>query len=202
MPYAVAASSMTSEEDNTSSTSDDDYIVDNEHSSEGEGTDRMSSYASTCSDDDEEYIYMMSDHDVDEEHFLPSDIETTDADSSTEQDPDDGLHQKSLLDFHRESFYQSFMPYYNQVRSTTHLLDDKQYEHIKSIVLQPKQKGQTAIMYKYRKIYQLGSNVDGHCLYRNGKVVTTFEKIFDVILEAHKKIGHAADAEKNKKMYK
>jgi hypothetical protein len=32
-------------------------------------------------------------------------------------------------------------------------------------------------------------------------VVVTFEEVFDVIREAHAKVSHMADAEKNKKGY-
>jgi hypothetical protein len=34
-------------------------------------------------------------------------------------------------------------------------------------------------------LYTVGSNVAGVCLYRDGKVVLTFEKVFDVIQEAN-----------------
>jgi hypothetical protein len=37
-------------------------------------------------------------------------------------------------------------------------------------------------------------------LYRNNRVVTTFEQVFHVMLEAHGKILHARDAKSNKKV--
>jgi len=51
---------------------------------------------------------------------------------------------------------------------------------------------------KARAIYELRGNVEHHCVFRDGKVVTTFERIFDVILQAHQKLGRARDMKKNK----
>jgi hypothetical protein len=49
-----------------------------------------------------------------------------------------------------------------------------------------------------RRKHQLVGNIAGHCLYRNGLVVATVEKVFDVILEVHVKLNHARSNSKNK----
>jgi hypothetical protein len=49
-----------------------------------------------------------------------------------------------------------------------------------------------------RKKSQLVGNVASHCLYRKGKVVTTVERVFNVILVAHKKLKHAPNNSTNK----
>ncbi len=43
-------------------------------------------------------------------------------------------------------------------------------------------------------------NIEGRLLYRNNRVITTFEQVFHVMLEAHGKILHARDAKSNKKV--
>ncbi len=40
--------------------------------------------------------------------------------------------------------------------------------------------------------------MENRCLYRKEKVVTTFEQVFDVILETHSSIGHSRDSRKHK----
>ena len=49
---------------------------------------------------------------------------------------------------------------------------------------------------KVRSIYTLEGNVEKCCIYRDGKIVTTYEAVFDVIRMAHQKIGHARDIKK------
>ncbi len=48
---------------------------------------------------------------------------------------------------------------------------------------------------KYRATYSLCNNIEGCCLYHQCggkmKVVPTYENVFDIILEAHSKGGHA-----------
>ncbi len=53
-----------------------------------------------------------------------------------------------------------------------------------------------------RRKYQLVGNIAGHCLYRNGLAVTTVERVFDMILEAHIKLNHARSNSKNKECIK
>ena len=51
---------------------------------------------------------------------------------------------------------------------------------------------------KYCDAYQLHGYVEGACLYRDGKVVTTKEHVFEVILEAHRKLSYAKCEQQNK----
>lgn len=62
-----------------------------------------------------------------------------------------------------------------------------------------KSKDDTAVEKKYRKLYTLESAaVSDRCIRRDGLLVTTYEKVFDVILEAHKKVGHRRDPRMHK----
>ncbi len=40
--------------------------------------------------------------------------------------------------------------------------------------------------------------MENRCIYHQGKVVTTFQHVFDAILEAHSSIGHSRDHRKHK----
>lgn len=138
--------------------------------------------------------------DIEDNDSLPSSVVTTDADTESDENFDVGMYQKSLNDYHREAFYSAYTPYFDQVQDATHLITQQKYDHILAILTNPREKKEPAVNYKYRKQYSVGSNVAGVSLYREGKVVTTFEKVFDVIQEAHRKISHAMDPWKNKKV--
>ncbi len=51
---------------------------------------------------------------------------------------------------------------------------------------------------KMHQTYQLVGSVKNQCIHRKGKVVTTFERVFDAILEAHSSIGHSRDHRNHK----
>ncbi len=70
----------------------------------------------------------------------------------------------------------------------------------RNILLQPKQPKEPQLIRKWRGQYSVGNNIDGCCLYRDNLVVVAFEEVFDIIREAHTKISHMIDAEKNKKV--
>jgi hypothetical protein len=46
--------------------------------------------------------------------------------------------------------------------------------------------------------FQLVGIMENHFLYQKGKEITTFECVFDMILEAHSSIGHSRDHKKHK----
>ncbi len=112
---------------------------------------------------------------------------------------DIGMYQKTLYDYHKEAFYKAYTPYFNSV-SNTHLITQEKYNEVKEALLQPKQPKEAQLIRKWRGQYSVGNNIDGHCLYRDGLVVVTFEEVFDVIREAHIKIYHMMDLDKNKKV--
>ena len=149
-------------------------------------------------DDDSDDPYDVSVVDVDDDDTLPSDVVTTEADTEPDDDVDEGMYQKSLNDYHKEAFYRQYTPYFDQVQDATHLISQEKYDNILAILTNPKQRKEPAVNYKYRKQYSVGSNVAGVSLYREGKVVTTFEKVFDVIQEAHRKISHSMNPWSNK----
>jgi len=68
---------------------------------------------------------------------------------------------------------------------------------IRDIIRTQKGKKEKPIIVKYRRLYSIVGNVADRCLYRKNKVVTTFEKVFDVILEAHSRISHAQNPKSN-----
>jgi hypothetical protein len=151
-------------------------------------------------DDDSDDPYEVSVVDDEDDDSLPSSVVTTDPDTESDEMYDEGMYQKSLNDYHREAFYRAYTPYFDQVQDATHLISQQKYDHILAILTNPREKREPAVNYKYRKQYSVGSNVAGVSLYREGKVVTTFEKVFDVIQEAHRKISHAMDPQKNKRV--
>jgi hypothetical protein len=137
---------------------------------------------------------------VDDDSTLPSDMEATEPDSLEEELRDDvGMYQKTLYDYHKEAFYKAYTPYFNNV-SNTHLITADKYNEVYLALLQPKQPKEAQLIRKWRTQYSVGNNIAGCCLYRDGLVVVTFKEVFDIIREAHTKISHAQDAEKNKKV--
>ena len=68
---------------------------------------------------------------------------------------------------------------------------------IRDIIRTQKGRKEKPIIVKYRRLYSIVGNVEDRCLYRKNKVVTTFEKVFDVILEAHSTISHARNPKSN-----
>ena len=129
------------------------------------------------------------------DHVLDSDIQLTDHDE--DDDSADGDYVMELRSYHRDAFYKSFTPYYNTVSKSSKLITDEKYQAILDIVRQPKRKKETALMIKYRRLYSVDGNIAKRCLYRKNKVVTTFEQVFDVILEAHTRISHARNPKTN-----
>jgi hypothetical protein len=146
----------------------------------GEGGEEVSpvdeSLASAGQRDDD---YSASTHSSDD-HYLDSDIET-----ESDDDSESGNYQYQLVCYHKEAFYEAFTPYYESVKSSSKLITNEKYDRILCIVSAPKEKKESALIIKYRRLYSIVGNVERRCLYRQNKVVTTFENVFDVILEAH-----------------
>lgn len=154
----------------------------------------------TYTDDSSGTTYEPSVEHVDDDSSLSSDMESTEPDSLEEELRDDvGMYQKTLYDYHKEAFYKAYTPYFNSV-SNTHLITEDKYNEVKQALLQPKQPKEAQLIRKWRGQYSLGNNIAGRCLYRDGLVVVTFEEVFDIIREAHTKISHAQDADKNKRV--
>jgi len=135
--------------------------------------------------------YLASTHSSDD-HYLDSDIETESSDESTTGD-----YQYQLLRYHREAFYDAFTPYYESMKSSTKLITNEKYDKILGIISVPKAKKESALIIKYRRLYIIVGNVERRCLYQQNKVVTTFENLCDVILEAHNRISHAQSTKSN-----
>ncbi len=68
-----------------------------------------------------------------------------------------------------------------------------------SLLQVPLHKGATNTERKYQRKYRLGSHVANRCLYRGDLVVTSLDRVYDIIVEAHTKINHARSVATNKK---
>jgi hypothetical protein len=148
------------------------------------------------SEDDSDYEEVESPSDVlTNDADLDSDIEKTVIGSDSEDI--DADYQLELLQYHRTAFYAAFTPYYEKVKTSTKLMTNEKYDQIKDIVSRSKAKHDPSLYFKYRRQYKLIGNIERRCLYRDDKVVTTFEQVFDVLLEAHGSIGHRRDLKSN-----
>lgn len=114
----------------------------------------------------------------------------------------DLLDNEDAVQNHREAFYRMYLPLYNKVKQGTNLITDAKYEELVHLLSHPLPKGASMTDRNNRRKYELVGNIAGHCLYRNGLVVTTVEKVFDVILEAHIRLNHARSNFKNKECIK
>ncbi len=112
------------------------------------------------------------------------------------------LDNQDAVQLHRVAFYRIYLPLYQKVKSGTHLIDDVKYEELVKLLSNPLPKGATMAKRNNRRKYQLVGNIAGHCFYRNGLVVTTIEKVFDVMLEVHIKLNHLRSNSKNKECIK
>jgi hypothetical protein len=122
--------------------------------------------------------------------------------NSVEESYNDVLDNQDAVQHHRVAFYRMYLPLYQKVKCGTHLIDDAKFEELVKLLSNLLPKGATMVERNRRRKYQLVGNIAGHCLYRNGLVVTTVEKVFDVILEAHIKLNHARSNIKNKECIK
>jgi hypothetical protein len=119
--------------------------------------------------------------------------------NTVEEAYEDVLDNQDAVQHHREAFYR---PLYQKVKTDTHLIDDAKYEELVKLLSNPLPKGATMTDRNNRRKYQLVGYIAGHCLYRNGLVVTTVEKVFDMILEAHIRLNHAHSNSKSKECIK
>jgi hypothetical protein len=126
--------------------------------------------------DNEDDDYTPSVH-SDIDLYLDSDMERTDDDESH-----DANYQADLMHYHKDAFYRAYKPYYEGASNSTKLITNEKYDWIKNIISQPKGKNESAVILKYWWLYNIVGNVEQRCLYRQNKVVTTFEEVFDVIL--------------------
>jgi len=146
-----------------------------------------------CSSDDEEYA--QSDEDI-EDKVLSTSFAGDDHGSVSDESDEAIAKATSLYEGHKKSFYAAYTPLFESVKTYTHLITDEKYAQIlATLQVEPSKKDSMATR-KIRKVYQLSGNVERHCVFRDGKKVTTFESVFDVILAAHRKIGHARDIKK------
>jgi hypothetical protein len=153
-------------------------------------------------DDAEEYVED-DDEDYDDVSSYSSDDEELSDDYSS-IDPgcesyNDVLDQDEAVQHHRAAFYRMYVPMFRSVKTGTHLITNAKYDMLVNLLQLPLPKGATNTERNYRRKYRLGSIVANRCLYRGDKVVTTLERVYDVILEAHTKINHARSIATNKK---
>jgi hypothetical protein len=120
---------------------------------------------------------------------------------SLEGSPDDNCSSAEaigMMQHHKKSFYEKYAPMYEAVKGTTHLITEDKYQWILDVLIAPPSKQDKMNARKARATYSLTGNVDMYCITRDGKTVTTYERVYDVIAMAHQKLGHARDIKKNK----
>ncbi len=100
-------------------------------------------------------------------------------------------------EIHKRDFYNLYTPYYKKI-TNTHLIPDAKYNDILRVLCTKPKTSERGNTRKMRQAYQLVGNIENRCLYRKGKVVTTFEQVFNAILEAHSSIGHSRIPRKHK----
>jgi hypothetical protein len=138
--------------------------------------------------------------------YVESDEETMDGvlsiDGEYEEDEEGSEGEleeaRSLYEEHKKSFYALYAPMYDSVKTSTHLITDEKYSWILGILQAAPVKQDSMAVRKIWHVYALSGNVERNCVFHDGKKVTTYESVFDVILTAHRKIGHARDVKKNK----
>ncbi len=105
----------------------------------------------------------------------------------------------------KETFYSVYCEKFNKMKNSTLIGKDK-YDRIVKVILEyqrlrrrgPSKAPAPKDAIKFSKIYDLKSNIGGRCLYRNNKLVTTYEDVFDVMKQAHVSLSHPRDIKKNK----
>jgi hypothetical protein len=186
-----------SDSSNTLSSAEQDTISSNDESSNMKNCvavchdnvdDETSQHQSSGAEDEDYTPSVCTDYDL----HLDSDMERTDEDVSH-----DASYQADLKDYHKQAFYRAYAPYYKGASNSTKLITNEKYDRIKDIIRKPKIKNESAVILKYRLLYSIVGNVERRCLYRQNKVVATFEEVFDIILEAHSRISHARSAKAN-----
>jgi hypothetical protein len=85
---------------------------------------------------------------------------------------------------------------FESVKTSTHLITNEKYAHILAMLQAEPSKKDSMATRKIRNVYQSSGNVERHCVFCDGKKVTTFESVFDVILVAHRKIDHVRNIKK------
>jgi hypothetical protein len=88
----------------------------------------------------------------------------------------------SMYDEHNKLFYAMYQPLYESAKSCSHLLDDKKYNYILSVLQDPLSKSDPMSIRKIRSTYVLHGIEENYCIARQGKTVTTYKRIFDIII--------------------
>jgi hypothetical protein len=160
-------------------------------------------YPSGSEDDDSDFV-VEEPHETQENnsHVIDSDMVLSSSDSeesslSGNVQEDHGRYCYQLQRFHKDAFCSAYLPEWEKAKKSSHLISQEKYDKIVALLRTKCQKKEPARLLKYRSTYSLCGNVEGRCLYRNWNskltVVPTIENIFDIILEAHAKGGHAKD---------
>ncbi len=123
-----------------------------------------------------------------------ADEEDGDGDAVEVSIPVDPVQQREI---HKRDFYNLYTPYYKKI-TNTHLIPDAKYNDILRVLCTKPKTSERGNTRKMRQTYQLVGNIKNRCLYLKGKVVTTFEQVFNAILEAHYSIGHSRIPRKHK----
>jgi hypothetical protein len=117
-------------------------------------------YPSTSDDDDSDWLLddagsagveKVSDHIVDSDLL----VEESDSDSSSDGHIQEDRTQYShpLLMYHREAFYDAYIPEWEKVCKSTHLINQEKYDEIVALLRTEHQPKEPPHCYKYRSTY-------------------------------------------------
>jgi hypothetical protein len=129
-------------------------------------------YPSTLDDDDLDWLLdydgsaggeKQNDHIVDLDLLVEESNSYSSSDGKVQEEHSRYSHR--LLTYHREGFYEAYIPEWEKVCKSTHLINQEKYDEIVALLRTERQPKEPPRCHKYRSTYALCSNVAGCCLY-------------------------------------
>ncbi len=129
----------------------------------------LQDYPSNSDDDDLDWLLPeggdgLLDHHLDTEFVDEESDSYSSSDGNVQEDRSRYSHR--LLTYHHEAFYEAYLPEWEKVSKSTHLINQDKYDEIVALLRTECQPKEPPRCHKYRSTYALCSNVAGCCLYR------------------------------------
>jgi hypothetical protein len=128
-------------------------------------------------DDGSAGVEKPSDHIVDPDLLVEESDSYSSSDGNVQEDRSRYSHR--LLTYHHEAFYEAYIPEWENVSKSTHLINQDKYDEIVALLRTERQPKEPPRCHKYRSTYALCSNVAGRCLYRLCDKTKTYVNILD-----------------------
>ena len=100
-------------------------------------------------------------------HIVDPDLVVEESDSYSSSNgtiqEDRGRYSHRLLMYHRKAFYEAYMPEWEKVCKSTHLINQEKYDEIVALLRTERQPKEPPRSRKYRSTYALSSSVAGRC---------------------------------------